>query len=249
MENGTVMMGSNRILVVDDEDGLRTSLAANLEIEGYEVFEAADGRRAVESVRERRYDLVLTDVQMPELDGLDAFREIHRIQPDVVVVMMTGFTLEVRLGEALGEGVYTVVHKPFSMEHLIRLIRRALARRIILVVDDAVEQAVPLVEALRSLGQRAEAAHDGPSAVASIHRGSVDVCVLDLVMPGMDGVQVYEEILRLDPTISVIAVSGHAVPEMMHRVMTLGGYACLRKPFEVPELVRAIARARGEARR
>ena len=199
------------------------------------------------------FRMLLADAQVEvvaELDtGEQACAEYARVQPDVVVVMMTGFTLEVRLGEALGEGVYTVVHKPFAMEHVIRLIRRALARRVILVVDDTVEQAVSLVAALCSLGQRAEAVHDGPSAVALIRSGAVDVCVLDLVMPDMDGVQVYEEIRRLDPSISVIAMSGYAVPEMMHRLMTLGGYACLRKPFEVPELVRAIARARGEAKR
>lgn len=66
-------------------------------------------------------------------------------------------------------------------------------------------------------------------------------------MPGMDGVETCEEIRRLDTSISVIAVSGHSVPKMMHRLMSLGGYTCLRKPFDMRELVRAIARARGDS--
>jgi DNA-binding NtrC family response regulator len=104
-----------------------------------------------------------------------------------------------------------------------------------------------MVHALRSVGLRAEAVHDGASALRVVDEEGVDVCVLDLMMPGMDGVQTYEEIHRIDRSIPVIAVSGHSVPDMMHRLMSLGGYTCLRKPFDMRELVRAIARARGDA--
>lgn len=240
------MEKSNRILVVDDEEGLRQSLAANLELEGYEVVEAPDGRAALSQVRAEPFDLVITDVRMPGIDGVEVFREIQRIRPGTAVVLMTAFTLEKLVDQALGEGVYSVVTKPFEMEHVARLCARAVGRRVVLVVDDAVEQAEVLVDALRALGLRAAAVHDGWSAVQLVRDDAVDVCVLDLVMPGLDGVQTYEEIRRIDDTIAVIAVSGHTVPEMMHRLMSMGGYTCMRKPFDVRELVRAIGRARSQ---
>lgn len=237
----------HRILVVDDEEGLRQSLAANLELEGYEVVEAENGLRAIELVREGDFDLVITDIRMPGIDGLDTFRELRKIKPGLAVVMMTAFSLERLVAEALSEGVYTVVTKPFDIARIIDLIARALARCVVLVIDDSREQATSMVHALRAVGLRAEAVHDGASAVRFVRDEGVDVCVLDLVMPGMNGVQTYEEIRRLDASIAVIAVSGHSVPELMHQLMSLGGYTCMRKPFDMRELVRAIARARGDS--
>jgi two-component system response regulator HydG len=240
------MNASNRILIVDDEAGLRTSLAANLELEGYQVVEAGDGSHALSLVREGAFDLVITDVRMPGMSGVDLFREIRKVRPELPVVLMTAFAVEKLLAEALGEGVYAVLPKPFAVGHVLELAAHVIAGPVVLVVDDRPEQATSIVEGLRAVGIRATATHDGESAVRVVREENVDVCVLDLVMPGMDGVKTYEEIHRLDPAISVIAMSGHSVPRMMHALMSMGGYACLRKPFEMPELTRAIARARGE---
>ncbi|MEP7121204.1 MAG: response regulator [Byssovorax sp.] len=246
-DDGSNALPPRRILVVDDEDGLRQSLAANLELEGYVVAEASGGRQAIELVRESDFDLVITDMQMPGLDGLDTFRELRKLRPAISVVIMTAFSLEMLVEGALTEGVYTVVTKPFDIAGILGLVARAVERRLVLVIDDNVDQAELMVLALRGVGMRAEAVHDGASAVRFVREAGVDVCVLDLIMPGMDGVQTYEEIRRYDGSMAVIAVSGHSVPEMMHRLMSLGGYACLRKPFDMREIVRAIARARGES--
>jgi two-component system response regulator HydG len=242
------MKANNRILVVDDEAGLRTSLAANLELEGYQVVEAGDGPTALALVRESSFDLVITDVRMPGMSGVDVFREIRKTLPDLPVVLMTAYAVEKLLSDALGEGVYAVLAKPFAVDHVLELIAHVVAGPVVLVVDDRAEQAAGIVEGLRLVGIAARAAPDGETAVRLIGEENIDVCVLDLVMPGMDGVKTFEEIHRLDPRISVIAVSGHTVPQMMHALMSMGGYACLRKPFHMPELTRAIARARGEVR-
>lgn len=241
------MNGTAKILVVDDEDSLRVSLAANLELEGYEVVEAADGARAVDLVREQAFDLVITDVRMPGIDGVEAFRRMRRIRPDLVVVLMTAFSLERLLEEALDEGVYTVVTKPFAVDRVMGVVSRAVRRKVILVVDDKAEHAEAVAHAFCGVGLAAAAVNDGATAVGLVQRGCVDVCVIELVMPGMDGLRTCEEIRRIDPSIAIIAVSGHTVPEMMHRIMSLGGYACLRKPFAMGELLRATARARGGA--
>jgi two-component system response regulator HydG len=225
---------NNRLLVVDDEAGLRTSLAANLELEGYRVVEAEGGAQAVELVREGGFDLVISDVRMPDVSGVDAFREIRRLRPEIPVILMTAFTVEKVLAEALGEGVFAVMQKPFAIEHAIGLVAHALSGPVVLVVDDTESEATTAVAALRSVGID--------------RKRNVDVCVLDLVMPGMDGIKTYEHLRRVAPSLTVIAMSGHPVPGMMHAIMTMGGYACLRKPFHMTELIRAIARARGEAR-
>src|SRR5689334_19410423 len=166
----------SRILIVDDEDGLRMSLAANLELEGYEVVDAPNGMAAIEYVKQQSFDLVITDVRMPGINGLDTFREIRKIRPETEVVMMTAFTLEKTLEEALSEGIYTVVHKPFAMEDIMELIARAMERRVVLILEDETEAPV-VVQALRQVGLRAETVRDVNAARQLVEEGRVDVCV------------------------------------------------------------------------
>lgn len=240
------MQATRRVLVVDDEEGMRTTLAANLELEGYEVFEARDGAHALDLVKQQSFALVISDVRMPGLNGVETFREIKRVQPELTVVLMTAFALEKLIEEGIGEGVYTVIYKPFAMDHVARIVARALEARVILVVDDLPNLAESIVAGLQSVGLRADAVNDGRAAVQCAREQAVDVCVIDLVMPDPDGVKTCEQIRSLNKRITVIAMTGHAVPEMINAVMSRGGYACLRKPFAMHELMCTIARARGD---
>src|SRR5262249_40212433 len=156
----------------------------NLELEGYEVVQAPDGRRALQLFEQEPFDLVITDVRMPGLNGVDLFREIRRLRPGTEVVMMTAFAVERLLEDALQEGVYTVLHKPFFMEHIQKIISRAIRGPLVLVVD-APEDAESIASGLRAAGLRAEAAYDGHAALERARQGAVDVCVLAL--PSQDG--------------------------------------------------------------
>lgn len=240
------MQATRRVLVVDDEEGMRATVAANLELEGYEVVEARDGAHALDLVRQQRFALVLSDVKMPGLNGVETFRELRRIQPDLTVVLMTAFAIEQLIEEGIGEGVYAVIYKPFSMDHLMRIVARALGSRGVLVVDDLPAVAESIVAGLKAAGLRAEAVYDGHTAIQRARDEAVDVCVLDLVMPSLDGVKTYEQLRRMSRQITVIAMTGHAAPEMIHAFTSRGGYACLHKPFDVRELMHTIARARSD---
>jgi two-component system, NtrC family, response regulator HydG len=133
---------AHRILVVDDEEGPRGSLAANLKLEGHEVIEAHDGWEAIELAQQSHFDLMITDMRMPGLDGLDTFRELRKIQPGIVVVIMTAFTEEQRVDDALSEGAYAVVRKPFDPVRLFALIMDALGRAIARTSGDSAKAKV-----------------------------------------------------------------------------------------------------------
>lgn len=235
-----------RVLVIDDEEGMRITLAASLELEGYEVVEARDGIQALELVRQQEFTLVISDIRMPGLNGVETFRELKRIQPELTVVLMTAFALEKLIEEAIAEGVYTVIHKPFSMDHLARIVARAVDSPAVLVVDDIPKVADSIVAVLREAGLSAHAVHDGRAAVQHVIERGIDVCVLDLVMPDQDGVTTCAQMRKLKKRVTVIAMTGHAVPEMVSAIMSKGGYACLHKPFDARELIHTIARARGD---
>jgi CheY-like chemotaxis protein len=234
-----------RILVVDDEESMRITLAGNLELEGHEVVEASTGEEALRLSRQRPVDVVLADIRMPGLHGVELYRHLRREKPGLPVVLMTAFAQESLVEDALAEGVFTVLHKPFDVEHLLRTLQRAARTPEVLVVDDVEEVAEATVEGLRLCGLRAQAVYDGDAAVERMRSGQIDVCVVDLVMPGMTGPQVVERMRVAGQSVSVIAVSGHEVPDMMRQVAALGDVSCMRKPISIRELAQTIARARG----
>jgi DNA-binding NtrC family response regulator len=241
------MKDNVRVLVVDDEEGMRMTLAANLELEGYEVIEAKDGYEAIDLIQREPFSVVVTDIRMPGINGLDTYRAIKKLRPEVAVVMMTAFALERLVDEGIQEGVFTVLSKPFSVEHLLKVVERAARKRVVLVVDDMPPIAETMMASLVQSGLRAAAVTDGASAVQLVREGSVDVCVLDLVMPDQNGVETLKELRGLDPSVQVIAMTGYSVPDLVHHMMSLGAESCLQKPFSVDDLLRTIARVRGKA--
>ena len=85
------MPQKNRILVVDDEDALRTVLSSELEGEGYKVASAADGSEAIEILKKEGFDLILLDIKMPNVDGFEVLKFVKENHPDTKVIMLTGF--------------------------------------------------------------------------------------------------------------------------------------------------------------
>lgn len=236
--------GARRVLLVDDDAGMRMTLAANLELEGYEVVEASDGQRAVSLFRREPFDLVLTDIRMPGMSGVETLRAIRQIDPEATVVLMTAFAVEGLIDQAIAEGAFAVLEKPFSMERMKKVIARAARGPSVLVVDDIPQVASSIAASLEVIGLRARTAHDGEAAERLVRESAVDVCVLDLVMPGEDGVRVCERLLAVDRALTIISMTAYPVDEMIAKVAAMGGYACLRKPFAIPALIETIARAR-----
>jgi two-component system response regulator HydG len=112
------------VLVVDDDDAHRTMLRTLLGGWGYTVDEAEDGLKALDKIHERPYDLVLMDVRMVEMSGLEALPQIKRYNPAIPVIIMTAFSSVETAVEALKKGAYDYLTKPFDFDEL----RLALAR-------------------------------------------------------------------------------------------------------------------------
>jgi two-component system, OmpR family, KDP operon response regulator KdpE len=120
-------MSSAQILVVDDAPQVRRVLRATLTAEGYTVFEARDGGEALQIFAAQRFDVVLLDVNMPGMDGLQACREIRR-SSDVPIIMLTVRDAEKDKVLALDAGADDYVMKPFGMQELLARIRASLRR-------------------------------------------------------------------------------------------------------------------------
>jgi two-component system KDP operon response regulator KdpE len=120
-------MSAGRILIVDDEPQIRRVLRATLVAEGYEVHDARTGEAALEAIREQRFDLVLLDMNMPGIGGMQTCREI-REGSEVAIIMLTVRDAETDKVAALDAGADDYITKPFGMPELLARIRAALRR-------------------------------------------------------------------------------------------------------------------------
>jgi len=119
-------MKRNKILVVDDEHLIRWSLEQNLKKQGYDVVTAADGEEALRLVREEQPDLVLLDIQMPGINGIQALEKIKEYDEDIVVIMVTAHGGLETAVNAMRLGAYDYVSKPFNLDELAIIIKKAL---------------------------------------------------------------------------------------------------------------------------
>ena len=120
---------SGTILVVDDVTDLRTLLAVALEDEGYAVVEAGSGREALAAVQIHHPVVVLLDMVLPDADGLQILGRIHREDPTISVIMLSGLDDEARAQSAISLGAIGYLCKPISLDHLERVVLDALAAR------------------------------------------------------------------------------------------------------------------------
>src|SRR5215813_12137046 len=120
---------SPSILVVDDEQVIREILADFLTMEGINVRTAKDGQAALSEVSRTHFDLVLSDLKMPNMGGIELLEEISRHAPNIITIIMTGFgTVETAI-DAMKRGAYDYIMKPFKMEEVVHTVRRGLERR------------------------------------------------------------------------------------------------------------------------
>jgi len=122
------------ILIVDDEENTRIGLSELLTAEGYSVCAAGDGIEALDCLQHGQYQLVITDINMPRMNGMAFLDEITRDYPDLDVIMMTAFGGVDSYVKAMNLGVYEYLHKPVKLENL-----RSVMRKITLEKEHASE--------------------------------------------------------------------------------------------------------------
>ena len=113
-----------RILVVDDEENARIALSKILTREGYEVALAGNGYEALDYLRGKEVELIITDIHMPEMNGLTFLRELSRSHPDSNVIMVTAYGEVESYIEAMNLGAFEYINKPVKIDELKKIIRK-----------------------------------------------------------------------------------------------------------------------------
>ena len=242
------MMGKTNILVVDDLRSMRLTLGGILEDNGHNVVTVENGYQAIKAARDTHFDVIFMDIKMPGINGVQTFREVKKIDPEAAVIMMTAYSVEDLVKEALEEGAYTIIYKPFDIDRIIALIEKLLQGKVlILVVDAQFSDRETLKVTLEDKGYRVATAKDGTEAVDMVKSRHYDIIFLDVRLPGMDGVETFEQVKGIDPEATVIMMTGYTEEDLVKRAVSAGAYTCIHKPFDMEKviaLVETIARGK-----
>ena len=227
-----------RVFIVDDERDLVESLAMTMEARGFEVEKAFSGEEAIEKFRRKDFDITFMDVRLPGKNGVESFLEIRKFRPDARVIMMTGYSMEQLLDQAVDNGAWGVLGKPFDLEMMFDTLDRMKPGGI-LIVDDDPDFIQSITDVLQENGWRIGSVNNGKDALERIRAGGIDILILDLRLPVMNGLELYLELKRQGYTLPTIIVTAFAEDEEgaieAFRSMSVTGV--IRKPFDPRNLI------------
>lgn len=235
------------ILIVDDDPRIRNLLTESLNAIGYQTVAASDGREALETVRSRPIDCVVSDIKMPELDGLNLLHHVKAEHPSMPVIMITGFAFHQHREQATHGGADGFLVKPFRLEKIEEVLQRVLNRarcaaaptrviRDILIVEDDVEFRVLLAEIVEALGYNPMSVPDAEAAVRQIDQRCPDAVITDYKLPMMSGEDLIRTVKAAHADLPMVLITGYA-PSLSGREFADGAAdAFLMKPFRIDRI-------------
>jgi two-component system response regulator HydG len=242
------------VLIVDDDESLCKSMAMILRHKGYDVSIAMDGTKAIEMVTQRPFDMVFLDIKMPFMDGVEAHRRIKSIRPDAVVMMMTAFSVDDMIKQALREGAYGIMYKPLDMAQVIDIVEKARSSgegMMVLIIDDDPSTCTTLKNILVKMKYRVEVANTGEEAIAAAKMDNHDVLIIDMKLPTINGLETYLAIKEIRPETVAIIMTAYRqeMSELVDQALKSSAYTCLYKPIDMDQLLDIINRIRGGQRK
>ena len=232
-------------MLVDDNISLTKTMSFILRRKGYTVVTSKSGMEAIERVKERSFDIVFMDIKMPLMNGVETYKEIKKIKPETVVIMMTAYSVEDLVQEALQEGAHGIIYKPLDIDNVIGLIKNTMTNSsgaLILVVDDDPGTYKTLKMVLSKKGYDVTVCTNGDEAIALSLSNNFDILFIDMKLPTINGLETYLEIKKNRNNVIAIIITGfrHEVADLVDEAMMNSAYACLYKPLSMERVLKII---------
>lgn len=253
--------GKIQLLLVDDEEDFLQSAARAFERRGIGVQTAKDGVAALQIVDSYSFDVVILDVKMPGIDGAEVARRLRKEYPQLPIIILTGHGSIPKAFEAVKKGVFDYIAKPCNMDHLAQKVEEAVrahpidtadkerkgisstGKISVLLVDDEEELLSSLKPVLERRNMIVAMAKDGGGALGVLKDIGVDVVILDVKMPGLNGLEILQLIKKDYNDKEVILLTGHPNVDDAMRGVKMGAREYLLKPPDIEELTQAIRQA------
>lgn len=228
------MSDSLRILVVDDDTDAADSLAELFEMEGHDVQVAYSGESAIQAYRDGDFDIAFMDIMMPGKNGVESFFEIRKLRPDAKVYMMTGFSVEQLVQQAIENGAMGVLSKPLDLQKVVAVVDEVKPEGVVLIAEDDPNFGPELADLISQGGYACRLASDRQEALACMSSDQLDILILDLKLPVIDGIEIYTRIKSSDRSVPTIIITGqddeHA--DTLQAIKDIKVTGILNKPFD-----------------
>jgi DNA-binding NtrC family response regulator len=231
---------STSVLVIDDNTALTENLAEILQEFGAEVRQAESAEVALAQFDERDWSLVVTDVRMPGMDGIDLLAQLKERSPGTPILVMTGFADRRTIERAHESGALAVVNKPLDVDEFLELVGRVTAaERRVLVLDDDLALVGNLTEVLSEI----DGVLPHPATTMALARKlataiDFEVAVIDLCLPDGDGMSLARDLLGAEHDCAIIILTGH--PEQLTEVAASERVVVLTKPVTMSRLLECV---------
>ncbi len=231
------------VLIVDDDRDHAESLADVIEMRGHSVQLAYSGEEAIDYFRAADFDFVLLDVKLPGINGVDTFLELKKIRPAAQVMMMTGYSVEQLVAQAIEGGALGVLLKPFAATQVLELLSKVKQRGRVLIADDDADCVSAIVPILEGAGYGVEVAPTGTEALEKMSRERFDCLLLNLRLPVLSGSELYARLVKAGRTLPTVLITGG--PDDAEQDARLRSQTCgmLFKLFDPNALLTAIGSA------
>ena len=245
--------GKETVLLVEDDDNVRNLVREILKDRGYTVLEAADSAQALGITRQQGpIQLLLTDMVMPQMSGLQLAERLTALRPGIRVLYMSGYADDAVVQHGILEPGIAYLQKPFTSETLLRRVRKVLdvpsLNAPVLIVDDDPIIRELLHRTLEAAGYPVIEAQSGREALAQLEGRPVDLLITDLVMPDGEGLEIIQRFRRTFPALRIIAISGAFSGSFLKPAELLGANATLQKPFKLEVLLETVRKVLAEPR-
>ncbi len=229
------------ILIVDDDPDFAESLMMAVAGDVCRVNIAHTGEEAIEKYRENDFDIVFMDVKLPGKNGVECLMEIQRFKPDVRAVVMTGFSVDDLLAQALKIGVLDVFQKPLDLDKVLTIVRN-LKDVGVLIADDNPDFVESIKEVLERKGYQVFIASNGREVIEKVRSRRVEVLILDLRMPVMNGLETFLELRKRGHIVPAIIATGYVEEEAeaLEYLRTMSVDCVLSKPFDPEKILEFV---------
>jgi DNA-binding NtrC family response regulator len=185
------------------------------------------------------------DIKMPSMNGVETYKRIKKIRPDAIVIMMTAYSVDELIQEAIKEGAYGVLYKPLDLEKVIKLINETLEKKeggFILIVDDDLSFSSTLKNILTKREYVVGIANSGEEAVSMAQEKDYHVMLIDMKLPTINGLETYLAIKKVNPKVVAIMMTGYRqeMDDLVHEAIQNTAYTCLYKPLDMNNLLKLI---------
>ena len=208
-------MAHTRILIADDEEVMRDSLSDWLREDGYDVIAVASGAEAVEKVKSEPWSVLMVDLKMPGMDGMEVVRQVKKISPELPIIMVTAYATVDTAVQAMKEGAYDYIAKPFDPEQVGLAIRKIIAHQEVLEENVALRQALRKQHEFQNLIGKSRKMHEIMETVQTIADSTANILISGESGTGKEVVAraIHRSSLRREKPF--MAVSCAAIPETL----------------------------------